>query len=88
MLKMFLENLADRPNVMYRIIVFRYNVYADIAPTNLSDQFFWSGTDGAAGNMNRMLDRPNGDRIKVIKDQYILPTNQANYTIQTGGPAP
>lgn len=87
-LKFFLQNEPDRPNVTYRIIIFRYNVLQDITPSTLNDPYFWAGTDGLGGNMNRLLDRPNTDRIKVIKEHWILPEKQANYSIQTAGPVP
>lgn len=76
-LKWFLENIADRPNVMYRIHVFRYNTLE----VPLSDNYFWAGTDSNGGNMNRMLDKPNVERIKVIKEIMIKPTYQANYSV-------
>jgi len=78
-IKWFMENLADRPNVMYRIIVFRYNTLEGVS--GLTDPYFWRGTDGQGGNMNRMLDSPNPERIKVIKQMLIKPTSQANYSV-------
>jgi len=87
-LKLFMNNKDDRPNVMYRIVIFRYNVLEGIAPTPLTDTYFWSGTDGNGANMNRVLDRPNGDRIKVLQEHWIHPEKQANYSIQTAGPSP
>lgn len=89
-LKFFFQNMSDRPNVMYRIIVFRYNTLQDIPtiPSVLSDQYFWSGTDGNAANMNRTLDRPKTERVKVLKEHWIRPESQANYSIQTAGPVP
>lgn len=86
-IKWFMQNEADRPNVMYRIIVFRYNTLAG-TPGPITDNYFWCGTDGEGGNMNRMLDRPNTERVKVIKEILVKPTNQANYSIQTAGPVP
>ncbi|WP_445775547.1 hypothetical protein [Shewanella sp.] len=86
-IKWFMENEADRPNVMWKIIVFRYNTL-EAATTPLTDPYFWRGTDGVGGNMNRMLDAPNPERVKVIKEILIKPTNQANYSIQTAGPVP
>lgn len=60
--KWWLSNKGDRPNVMYNIYVFYYNTLE--SPTNST---FWRGTDGVGGTMNRMLDNPNPDRIKVLK---------------------
>jgi len=89
-LKFFFQNASDRPNVMYRIIMFRYNTLQDIPtiPSVLSDQYFWSGTDGQSGNMNRTLDRPKTERVKILKEHWIYPEKQANYSIQTAGPVP
>lgn len=61
-LKWWLSNKGDRPNVMYNIYVFYYNTLE--LPTNST---FWRGTDGVGGVMNRMLDQPNPERIKVLK---------------------
>jgi len=85
-LKFFTQNSSDRPNVMYRIMVFWYNTILNTgggAPP-LDDTFFWAGTDGAGGNMNRMLDRPNTDRVKVLVDKIISPANQGNFSLQSG----
>lgn len=60
--KWWLSNKGDRPNVMYNIYVFYYNTLE--TPTAST---FWRGTDGVGGTMNRMLDNPNPDRIKVLK---------------------
>lgn len=85
-LKFFTQNSSDRPNVMYRIMVFWYNterIAGGTAPT-LTDSFFWAGTDGAGANMNRMLDRPNTDRIKVLVDKIYTPAYQGNFSLQSG----
>lgn len=85
-LKFFTQNSSDRPNVMYRIMVFWYNTIVDSgggAPA-LDDTFFWSGTDGNGGNMNRMLDRPNTDRVKVLVDKIYTPAYQGNFSLQSG----
>lgn len=60
--KWWLSNKGDRPNVMYNIYVFYYNTLE--SPTTST---FWRGTDGVGGVMNRMLDQPNPERIKVLK---------------------
>lgn len=83
-IKWFMENVLDRPNVMYRIIVFRYNTLEGNGP-GLADPYFWRGTDGQGGNMNRMLDAPNPERVKVLKEILIKPTNQANYSQPANG---
>jgi len=61
-LKWWVANKADRPNVMYNIYVFYYNTL-----DTLTNSVFWRGTDGQGGTMNRMLDNPNPERIKVLK---------------------
>lgn len=86
-LKIFLQNDSERPNVMYRVIIFKYNTLA-IATPGLSDTFFWSGPNGQGLTMNRMLDRPQTDRIKVIKSIVVNPSHEANFSIQTAGPVP
>ena len=88
-IKFYLENFTDRPNVTYKIIIFRYNTLLINAPQELmTDNEFWCGLDGTGNLANRLLDRPNSKNIRVLKTKIIRPTNQANYSIQTGGPAP
>lgn len=70
-LKWWVSNKLDRPNVMYNIYVFWYNTLD--TPTS---SIFWCGTDGLGGTMNRMLDRPNPERIKVIKKIVVNSTTQ------------
>lgn len=69
--KWWLSNKADRPNVMYNIYVFLYNTL-DV----LTNSTFWTGTDGLGGTMNRMLDHPNPERIKVLKKFTVKPGAQ------------
>lgn len=83
-LKFFLANKHDRPNVMYRLVVFKYNTLA-IVPAGLTDTYFWAGTDGAGGNMNRMLDNANRERVTVVKSMWIHPAREANYTSNNAG---
>lgn len=87
-LKLFIANKSDRPNVSYRVIVFRYNALINPTQIPMDDAYFWSGTDGAGANMNRMLDKPDMDHITVIKSKTFRATSQANYSIQTAGPVP
>jgi len=61
-LKWWVSNKPDRPNVMYNIYVFYYNTL-----DTLTNSVFWRGTDGQGAIMNRMLDNPNPERIKVLK---------------------
>lgn len=86
-LKLFIQNDAQRPNVMYRIIIFKYNSIAITSP-GLDDTYFWCGPSGGGSTMNRMLDRPQTDRLKIIKSIVVNPTSEANYSIQTAGPVP
>lgn len=78
-LKFNLETQLTKQNQSYRIVVFRYNT---LEPP-LDDSYFWCGTDGAGGNMNRLLDKPQTERVKVIKQMFINPTYQANYGISS-----
>ncbi len=60
-IKFWLSNKLDRPNVMYRMIMFWYDT-----PTALSDAvcFFTQS--------NKMLDRPNTEQISIIDQKYIF----------------
>lgn len=60
--KLWLSNKADRPNVMYNIYAYTAN---PVYPVN--DLHFWRGSDGAGGNMNRMVDAPNTALVKIKK---------------------
>lgn len=65
-IKFWLSNKADRPNVMYRLIMFWYDT-----PLTLSDAVcFFTQT-------NKMLDRPNNENISIIDQKYIF--SQAMY---------
>jgi len=68
-IKFFLENVSSHPNIIYKIYVFQYNVLE--SPIN--DQYFWCGTDGFGANMNRTLDKPHTDRLKILKVMTINP---------------
>lgn len=75
-IKFSIENGARNPNCTFRIIVFRYNTLE----IPLNDTYFWCGTDGAGGNMARLLDKPNRERVKVIKTMFFNPNYEANYS--------
>ncbi len=65
-IKFWLSNKLDRPNVMYRLILFWYDT-----PLVLSDAIcFFTQT-------NKMLDRPNNENISIIDQKYIF--SQAMY---------
>lgn len=67
-IKFWLSNKLDRPNVMYRMIMFWYD-----SNTTLTDAItFFTQT-------NKMLDRPNNESISVIDQKYIF--SGANYAV-------
>lgn len=66
--KWWLSTKTDHPNVMYNIYVFYYNTLE--TPT---DSNFWRGTNGVGGVMNRMIDAPNPERIKILKKFTVQP---------------
>ncbi len=60
-IKFWLSNKLDRPNCMYRLIMFWYDT-----PTALADAVvFFTQT-------NKMLDRPNNESISIIDQKYIF----------------
>ena len=60
-IKFWLSNKLDRPNVMYRLIMFWYD-----SSVTLSDAVcFFTQT-------NKMLDRPNNEQISIIDQKYIF----------------
>lgn len=83
-LKWLLSNASDRPNVSYKIIVFEYSSKVQ----TMNDGEFWSGTDGVGSNMTRLLDRPNTDKIKVLKVIHSTPTREAQYSVQATSTGP
>lgn len=72
--KFYLLNKQDRPNVHYHLYFFLYNT--QLSGTSLNDSQFWRGTDGIGGNMNRLVDTPNPERIKILKTMKV----GGNYT--------
>ncbi len=67
-IKFWLSNKLDRPNCMYRMIMFWYD-----SNTTLTDAIcFFTQT-------NKMLDRPNNESISVIKQKYVF--SGANYAV-------
>lgn len=80
-IRWFLENVGDHPNVIYKIFVFEYNTLEQ----PLSDQYFWQGTDGFGANMNRTLDKPHTDRLKIKKIMTINPRLGSMNIGGTGG---
>lgn len=84
----YIENQADRPNVMYRLFLFKYNTLLLAGGGTLQDNEFWVGADGQGSLTNRMLDSPQTRNLKILKSKVIKPTYQANFSIQSayGGP--
>jgi len=67
-IKFWLSNKDDRPNVMYRLIMFWYD-----SSLTLSDALcYFTQT-------NKMLDRPNKENISIIDQKYIF--SQNNYAV-------
>lgn len=62
--RVWLSNKSDRPNVMYRLILFKY-----VAGLSLTDQdVFFTQT-------NKMLDRYNTESIKILQTKMVRSTN-------------
>lgn len=86
--KVYVENQADRPNVMYRIFLFKYNTLLYAGGATMQDNEFWEGPSGQGLLTNRMLGKVRTRNIKILKSKLVKPTHQANFTIQTAGPVP
>lgn len=71
--KFHLSNSITCPNVIYKVFVFRYST----ALLPITDATFWCGIDGVGGNMDRIVDMPNSERVKVLKSFTIQ--HQPNY---------
>lgn len=63
-MRLWLSNKNDRPNVMYRIILFEYNQGESV--TNALT--FFTQT-------NKMLDRVNNEKVNVLMTKYLKPGN-------------
>lgn len=83
-LKWLINNVSDRPNVSIKIIVFEYSSKVQ----TMNDGEFWSGTDGIGAPMTRLLDRPNTDKVRVLKVIHTSPTNEAQYSVQATSTGP
>lgn len=78
-IKLWLSQKLDRPNVMYRIIVYAYPYDVGDA-TGAIDLF-----DATAGGVfNRMLAPVNKERYTVMYDKIIQPV-PGDYSIEAGG---
>jgi hypothetical protein len=60
-LKMWFSNKNDRPNVIYRVLLYWYDV--QVPPSTVSEIFNSSG--------NLLLQTPNRENITVVADKYI-----------------
>lgn len=70
-IKFWLQNAVPHPNLMYRIVVFKYPTL--VGPV-LSDSRLWQGKDGAGSDMNRMIDTIATNRVKILYSTIIKPT--------------
>lgn len=77
--RFWLSNKIDRPNVMYRVFIYLYNTEF----VSVSDTDFWRGTDGQGATMNRMIDMPNTNRIKLLKSYLVR--SKSNFSIPENG---
>lgn len=77
-LKFHIANVATRPNVMYKIIVFKYR-----SEFTASDANFWSGSAGLGAQTNRMLDFVRSDKIKVLGQKMLATYPSPSYTMDT-----
>lgn len=87
-IRLYIEQEASRPNIMYRIFVFKYNTLLLAGGATLQDNEFWEGTTGTGTITNRMLGKVQTRHIKILKSKLVKPTYQANYTQQSAGPVP
>jgi len=60
-IKFWLSNKLDRPNCMYRLIMFWYDSTVTLADAIV----FFTQT-------NKMLDRPNNEQISIVDQKYIF----------------
>jgi len=75
--RFWLSNKDDRPNVMYKVFIYLYNTEQT---ATLSDQIFWRGRDGDGSSMNRMIDAPATNRVKILKSFTL--TSKGNYAVE------
>ncbi len=75
-IKLWLENSVNHPNLMYRIVLFKYP--SRMTPV-LNDQFLWQGNDGLGGPFNRMIDTIANNRVKILYSTVVKPTPFAQF---------
>ena len=82
--KVYIENQLDRPNVMYRMFLFKYNTLLYAGGASMQDNEFWEGLTGGGQITNRMLGKVRTRNIKILRSKLVKPTYQANYSILSG----
>ena len=85
-IRLQLINHSTKSNVTYKLFVFKYN--SDKLQNDFDDTDFWSGTDGAGGNMNRMLDFVDTREVTVLKSLTIPTSHKTagmNQNFNNGG---
>lgn len=80
-LKFWLSNKNDRPNCMYKIIVFKYPTRGTLI---VGDALLWQGTDGQGAQMNRMIDSIATNRVHILAQRIIHPDREAEF-VGVGG---
>lgn len=75
LLKFMFISAQSRPNMNIMAYVYQYDATITAVPTDIN---FWSGPSGGAGNQNRFLDRPNGNKVKILR--RFLISNRQNYS--------
>lgn len=71
--KLWLSNKYDRPNCMYKIILFKYPTRGTVF---VGDTMLWQGQDGNGSTMNRMIDSIATNRVKVLAQRIIVPKSE------------
>jgi len=74
LLKFMFISAQSRPNMNIMAYVYQYDATV-VAPTDIN---FWCGPVGGAQPQNRFLDRPNGNKVKVLRKFLIQ--NRQNYS--------
>lgn len=74
LLKFHYLSAVERPNVCGVIYLFQY--VADQTP---DDAVFWRGPAGAGATMNRLIDMPDTNNIRILKKHVIQ--NRNNYAV-------
>lgn len=72
--KLWMENNPDHPNLMFKVIVFKYNQrLSPVLDGQTADTILWQGGDGNGSIVNRMLDTIATNRVKVLFQQIVKP---------------